>query len=237
MSTGEVLIDLAHVAVRFGAVTALHESNVQLRQGEFVALVGANGSGKTTLLHALHGLVPHSGARRVAAAGMGQAMVFQRPFVLRLSVWNNLRVGLWLAGVARAERRARAEESLRHTGLIELRDRPARTLSGGQQQRLALARAWAVRPAVLLLDEPTANLDPSAKHAIEAMLERFKADGTTIVMSTHNLGQAKRLATRVIHIDRGVIHSDLPTASFFGQQVDARTELFLKGGEMTWTLD
>ena len=236
MTAPPVLIEIAGAGVRFGAVTALHGIDLRLRGGEFVALVGANGSGKTTLLQLLHGLVPHTGTRQVAAAGAAQAMVFQRPLVLRLSVGNNLRIALWLGRVPAAERAARAAEALRRAGLTELRDRAARTLSGGQQQRLALARAWAVRPAVLLLDEPTANLDPSAKHAIEAMLERFKADGTTIVMSTHNLGQAKRLATRVIHLDRGAIHVDLPTARFFGEHVDARTDLFLKG-EMSWTLD
>jgi tungstate transport system ATP-binding protein len=108
-------------------------------------------------------------------------------------------------------------------------------LSGGQQQRLALARAWAVRPDVLFLDEPTANLDPSAKNEIEAMLARFAAAGMTLVMSTHNLGQAKRLASRVVYIDRGEIHVDLPTHAFFTEHVDGRADLFLKG-QLTWDM-
>ncbi|MGZ5892108.1 MAG: ATP-binding cassette domain-containing protein, partial [Caldimonas sp.] len=107
-------------------------------------------------------------------------------------------------------------------------ERPARTLSGGQQQRLALARAWAVRPDVLFLDEPTSNLDPAAKKEIEAMLTAFVADGMTLVMSTHNLGQAKRLATRVIYLEGGVLLADLPTERFFDQQVDARADRFLR---------
>ena len=94
-------------------------------------------------------------------------------------------------------------EALQRAGLADRAERPARTLSGGQQQRLALARAWAVRPDVLFLDEPTSNLDPAAKKEIEAMLAAFAADGMTLVMSTHNLGQAKRLATRVIYLDGG----------------------------------
>jgi len=233
MSAATEMLSLDRVGVRYGAVAALREVSLQVRRGDFIALVGANGSGKTTLLQALHGLVAHSGTRAVAAAATAQVMVFQRPFVLRLSVWNNLRVALWLARVPAHERAARATEALQRAGLLELRERPARALSGGQQQRLALARAWATRPALLFLDEPTANLDPSAKREIEAMLAHLKADGMTMVMSTHNLGQAKRLATRVVYLDRGDIRADLPTARFFGEHLDGRADLFLKG-ELRW---
>jgi tungstate transport system ATP-binding protein len=235
MST-DSMIALTGVTVRYGRVTALRDASLQLRRGDVLALVGANGSGKTTLLQALHGLVAHTGTRTVEADAAAQVMVFQRPFVLRLSVWNNLRVALWLAGVPAAARADRAAGALRRAGLLELRDRPARALSGGQQQRLALARAWATRPAVLFLDEPTANLDPSAKREVEALLAGFAADGMTLVMSTHNLGQAKRLATRVVYLDHGEIHADLPTARFFGEHLDARADLFLKG-ELTWNLE
>jgi tungstate transport system ATP-binding protein len=230
------MLQLADVSVRFGTVTALRGVNLRVARGEFVALVGANGSGKTTLLQALHGLVTHSGSRAVRADAAAQVMVFQRPFVLRLSVWNNLRVALWLAGVPRAERSERAAGALQRAGLLELRDRPARALSGGQQQRLALARAWATRPSVLLLDEPTANLDPSAKREVEALLAGFSADGMTLVMSTHNLGQAKRLATRVVYLDHGEICADLPTARFFGEHLDERADRFLKG-ELHWDVE
>ena len=214
------LLSLASVSVRFGAHAALTAVDMQVRRGEFVALVGSNGAGKTTLLHALHGLLPHSGIRRVGAGGVSQAMVFQRPFMLRLSVRNNLRVALWLAGVPRPERAARVLEALQRSGLADRAERPARTLSGGQQQRLALARAWAVRPDVLFLDEPTSNLDPAAKKKIEAMLAAFAADGMTLVMSTHNLGQAKRLATRVIYLDDGRVRADLPSERFFAEHAD-----------------
>lgn len=233
------ILSLDGAGVRFGTVTALRDVALQVHRGDFIALIGANGSGKTTLLQALHGLVPHTGTRVVDSRGAAQVMVFQRPFVLRLSVWNNLRLALWLASSARgervpaAERIARATQALQHAGLSALRDRPARALSGGQQQRLALARAWAVRPDVLFLDEPTANLDPSAKKEIEAMLAAFAAEGMTLVMSTHNLGQAKRLATRVVYLDHGIIRADLPTARFFHEHLDARAELFLKG-DLKW---
>ena len=159
MSASAPLLRLDRASVRYGALTALRDVSLQVERGEFVALVGANGSGKTTLLQALHGLVAHSGTREVAADAAAQVMVFQRPFMLRLSVWNNLRVALWLARLPARERAARATQALQRAGLAAMRDRPARALSGGQQQRLALARAWATRPAVLFLDEPTANLE------------------------------------------------------------------------------
>ena len=234
-----VMLRLDRVGVRYGAVAALTDVSLELARGDFIALIGANGSGKTTLLQTLHGGLTHTGTRTLAGPA-AQAMVFQRPFMLRLSVWNNLRVALWLADVPAAERIERATEALHHAGLFELRDRSARALSGGQQQRLALARAWATRPALLFLDEPTANLDPSGKREIEAMLARFAADGMTLVMSTHNLGQAKRLATRVIYLAHGRIRADLPTARFFSggadAPLDARVDLFLKG-ELTWDMD
>ena len=230
------LLRLDRASVRYGSVNALRDVSLSVARGEFIALIGANGSGKTTLLQALHGLLPHTGTRELAPSAQAQVMVFQRPFVLRLSVWNNLRVALWLARVPARDRALRAREALQRAGLLELRDRPARALSGGQQQRLALARAWATRPALLFLDEPTANLDPSAKKEVEAMLEKLKADGMTMVMSTHNLGQAKRLATRVVYLDHGAIRADLPTARFFGDHVDGRADLFLKG-ELKWDIE
>ncbi len=235
---GEVLLSLEQVGLRFGEVQALSEVSLQVRAGEFIALIGANGSGKTSLLSVLHGLVkPRSGRREVASAGaQAQVMVFQRPFMLSLSVWRNLMIALWLAKVPRQERRSRAEAALQRAGLAALRDRPARALSGGQQQRLALARAWARQPQILFLDEPTANLDPSAKAEVEALLASFKAEGMTLVMSTHNLGQAKRLASRVVYLDRGKICADLPSQEFFqAQHLDPRTELFLKG-ELKWDM-
>ena len=165
-------------------------------------------------------------------------MVFQRPFLLRLSVWNNIRIALWLTqpDVATALREERAEQALRRVGLGALRHRPARSLSGGEQQRLALARGWAVRPDILFLDEPTASLDPSAKKDVEALLADFAADGMTLVMSTHNLGQAKRLASRVVYMDEGRIDIDLPTSEFFASSTPGRAGLFLKG-ELSWSLD
>jgi tungstate transport system ATP-binding protein len=211
------LVQLRGAGVSYGAVRALAPLDFDVGRGEVIALVGANGSGKTTLLRVLHGVVAHDGTRRIGAAALRQAMVFQRPFLLRLSVWNNLRIALWLAERATPaeERHARAGEALARVGLEALAARPARALSGGEQQRLALARAWAARPQLLLLDEPTASLDPDAKAAVEKLLAGFAADGTTIVFSTHDLGQARRLATRIVHLDAGRIDLDAPAAEFF----------------------
>ena len=230
------VLSLRDASVRFGNVSALSGVSLEIAPGDFVALVGPNGAGKTTLLRALHGMLALQGTRIVGNPAAQQAMVYQRPFMLRLSVANNLRLALWLAKVPRNEWDERAGLALRRVGLGELADRPARALSGGQQQRLALARAWAVQPAVLFLDEPTASLDPSAKREVETLLAGFSAEGMTLVMSTHNLGQAKRLATRVVYLDHGRLAVDLPTARFFAEHVDGRAGQFLKG-ELTWALE
>jgi tungstate transport system ATP-binding protein len=224
--------------VRYGELVALQGVDFTLHRGECVALVGANGSGKTTLLRLLHGLlVPAAGRcerRPLQPEGRAPvaAMLFQRPFLLETTVLRNAGLGLWLRGVPRAERRARAHEALRRVGLDTLAARPARVLSGGQQQRLALARAWALRPDLLFLDEPTASLDPTAKREIESLIEQLAAD-TTVVLCTHNLGQAKRLAQRVAYLEGGRLLVDLPTARFFTDELPAEAAQFLRG-EMPW---
>ena len=240
--TAEPLVALHGASVDFDGVQALRHASFTLHRGECVALVGANGSGKTTLLRLLHGLVdaqaPDSG--RVERHALQRearlpvlAMLFQRPFLLSLSVRRNLLLGLWLRGVPPAERPARVADALRRVGLEAFAERPARALSGGQQQRLALARAWALQPDVLLLDEPTASLDPSAKREIEALVEEITAAGVTVVLSTHNLGQVKRLATRVVYLEHGRIVVDLPTARFFSDQLPPEADQFLRG-ELPW---
>ena len=223
------LLSLVDASVRFGEVLALNDVSLHVGRGEFIALVGLNGSGKTTLLRALHGMLPRQAQPVLATGPVRQAMVFQRPFMMRLSVANNLRLALWLADVPRAQWPALVAAALQRVGLQGLERRPARTLSGGQQQRLALARAWSVKPALLFLDEPTASLDPSAKREVENLLAGFAAEGMTLVMSTHNLGQAKRLASRVVYMEGGEIHADLPTAEFFNGRLQGRAQAFLKG--------
>lgn len=235
MKADEVLLSLHDVGVRFGDVQALQGVSLAVNAGDVIALVGSNGCGKTTLLRALHGVVRHRGERRVHRASLRQAMVFQRPFMLRLSALANVKLALWLAGVSAGERAERAERALARVGLAEFARRPARALSGGQQQRLALARAWATQPEILFLDEPTASLDPSAKKEVETLLAGFVADGMTLVMSTHNLGQAKRLASRVVFLDGGRVELDLPTDWFFSDRLEGRANRFIKG-DIAWEL-
>lgn len=233
------LISLQHASVHFVRNTALHDVSLTLHRGERLALVGANGSGKTTLLRLLHGLLPCTG-QRIEHGLLPEdrrpvaAMLFQKPFLMRLSVRRNVLLGLWLNGVPAAQRSTRCEQALRRVGLWEQGPRPARELSGGQQQRLALARAWALRPDILFLDEPTASLDPSAKREVEALITDFARDGLTLVMSTHNLGQAKRLATRVAYLEAGRLVVDRPVDAFFRDPLPHEAAQFLKG-ELPWT--
>jgi tungstate transport system ATP-binding protein len=239
-AVGAPLLRLQQAGVRFGQRQALAPIDLELHRGERLVLVGANGSGKTTLLRLIHGLVPHNGQRRwLAASARGDgrapvtAMLFQRPFLLSLSVRRNLMLALWLAGVPRLARAARADAALARVGLQADADRPARALSGGQQQRLALARAWMLSPELLLLDEPTASLDPAAKREVEALIDAFARDGVTLVMSTHNLGQAKRLATRVAYLEAGRVVVDLPVNRFFSEPLPTAAAQFLRA-ELPW---
>ena len=196
-------------------------------------ILGPNGAGKSTLLRLLHGLVtPTRGS--VTWGGMtvrpaGQAMVFQRPVLLRRSAAGNLRHALALAGVRGREAARRTADALSGVGLDAIADRPARVLSGGEQQRLALARAWALAPEVLFLDEPTSSLDPAAARAVESIVRDIGARGTTIVMTTHQLAQARRLADDVVLLSAGraVEHTD--AAEFFRQPASEEGRLFLEG--------
>ena len=214
--------------VRFGHVTALSNINLTIQTGERVALVGSNGSGKSTLLRLLHGLVAPSNGQVHHDHTKAQAMLFQRPYMLRTSALNNVALGLWLRGLRWRDAQAQAFTALQRVGLADVARRSAKTLSGGQQQRLALARAWVLQPDVLLLDEPTASLDPHAKREVEALLGELAGQpsqqpaphhghrhGMTLIFASHNLGQVKRLATRVIYLEQGRVLADLPTADFF----------------------
>ena len=238
-SPAPALISLHGASVRFGERTALQGIDLALLKGERLALIGSNGSGKTTLLRLLHGLLPTSAGRReVQGAVPGgppprMAMLFQKPFMLNLSVRRNLLLGLWLSGVPGPARAARASAALQRVGLSAEADRPAGNLSGGQQQRLALARAWALQPDILFLDEPTASLDPSAKREVEDLVDDLGRSGVTVVMSTHNLGQAKRLSTRVVYLEGGRVVADAPTEFFFSTTLPPEAASFLRG-ENPW---
>lgn len=237
VAAGRPLVSLEQASVRYGDVQALAPLSLTVRAGERIALVGANGSGKTTLLRALGGAIDGVPRRLHATAGAPPpvtAMVAQKPFLISFSARWNVQLALWLQGVPRAGRRARADAALARVGLQAHAGRSAPALSGGQQQRLALARAWAMQPALLLLDEPTASLDPSAKREVERLLASFADDGVALVMSTHNLGQAKRLATRVVCLDAGVVVADRPVDAFFNEPLPDAAAAFLRG-ELPWS--
>jgi len=223
-----VLFDLRAVSVHLAGVAALRDCSLRIHTGERVALVGANGSGKSTLLRCLHGLLAPTAGQMVCARG-AQAMVFQHPFLLRASCQTNVALGLWLAGRPWRQARQQAFEALARVGLQDLAARSARRLSGGQQQRLALARAWSLQPQVLLLDEPTASLDPAAKKEVEDLMAEFAAAGTTLVFASHNLGQVKRLASRVIYLEAGRVRVDAPTERFFDRAWPNAATPFLQG--------
>ena len=230
--------------VHFGrpatAVRALSEITLSIAPGERVALEGANGCGKSTLLRLLHGLAQATAGQVIRDPAVRQAMLFQRPHLLRLSVQGNIALGLWLRGTRWREANAQALIALERVGLRDQATRLARKLSGGQQQRVALARAWALHPQVLLLDEPTASLDPHAKREVEALIGEFSnssspnaLDSMTLVFASHNLGQVKRLASRVIYLEQGRVLADLPVKDFFGgsllQTHFPAAHLFVKG--------
>jgi tungstate transport system ATP-binding protein len=216
-------------AIRAGEVTILSGLTLTIAAGTPTVLIGPNGSGKTTLLRAAMGLIPLTRGRiswggRDSATAAHRAIVFQRPVMLRRSAAGNIAYALAAAGVPRAQHQSRIDELLTLVGLAGMGERPARRLSGGEQQRLALARALARDPAVLFLDEPTASLDPAATKAIEDIVRAVSARGVKVVMSTHDLGQAKRLAGDVALLHRGrLIEQGLAQDFFAGPQTeDAR---------------
>lgn len=204
------------------------------------AIIGPNGAGKSLLLRVCHGLVkPTAGDVRWTGANgtdpaKSQAMVFQRPIMLRRSVAANVDYALKLRGMAKPERTRRIDEVLGFTGLRRFATAPARVLSFGEQQKLALARAWALRPEVLFLDEPTASLDPSATYAIEQIVAQIRAGGTRILMTTHDLGQAKRLADEIVFMYRGRILEKAPAAEFFAGPKNDLAQAFLRGELLWW---
>jgi len=209
------------LSAQTGAQLALREVSLRIAAGERIALVGSNGSGKSTLLRLINGLLLPLQGQVHAQTGISQAMLFQRPHMLRLSVIRHVALSLWLRGTPWTAARAQALQALQRVGLADLADRAARTLSVGQQQRVAMAQALAMEPALLLLDEPTASLDPHAKREVEALMEDFARSHpqAAMVFASHNLGQVKRLAQRVIYLEGGRVLADLPVTDFFNPAV------------------
>ena len=221
-----------------GGAEILRDVSLKITAGAPTLLIGANGAGKSVLLRLLHGLLKPSAGRVFWAmppehAARRQAMVFQRPVLLRRSVLANTLYPMALAGVVREDRDARAEEALALVGLADRAADPARKLSVGQQQRLALARAAALQPELLFLDEPSASLDPAATRAVEEIVLTLAQRGTKIVMTTHDLAQARRLAGDVVFLHRGSVLEQAPAEAFFQQPASTTARAFLRG-ELVW---
>lgn len=232
-------LELRSVSYTVNGHVLLRNISHTLHPGVRTIVLGPNGAGKSLLLRLCHGLLaPSSGSVQwkgpsAEHARWRQAMVFQRPVLLRRSVAANIAYALHLRGFSRHERARRVRQALELTGLAALAHRSARVLSGGEQQRTALARAWALQPEVLFLDEPTSNLDPAATRAVEEVIQMFRRAGTKIVMTTHDLGQARRLADEVLFLNRGQLLEYRPAADFFAEPRSADARAFLRG-ELLW---
>ena len=233
-------LTIQDVSFEIGGIRLIKDLNCTLEAGPRTMILGANGAGKSLFLRLCHGLIRPTTGRVLWQGAKGrdpadaQAMVFQRPVMLRRSVAANVDYALKLRGMAAAERRAAVEDALGHTGLRRLADNPARVLSVGEQQKLALARAWALQPEVLFLDEPTASLDPAATHAVEQIINAIDAAGTRIVMTTHDLGQARRLGDEVMFLNRGRLLEKALAERFFSEPENDLAQAFLKGQLLWW---
>jgi tungstate transport system ATP-binding protein len=217
----------------------LERLNVRFEPDGRSFIIGPNGAGKSLTLRIAHGLLkPTSG--RVVWNGDGsnsfareQAMVFERPVLLRRTAMANIEYALAQRGITGDEGRCKAEEALTRTGLLDFAQRNARVLSSGEQQRLALARAWAVDPQVLFLDEPTAVLDPSATRQVEQIIAAIADTGTKIIMTTHDMGQARRLSDEILFFNKGTLVERAPVAQFFEAPESDEARAFVKG-ELLW---
>jgi tungstate transport system ATP-binding protein len=232
-------LQLSGVAWEAGGQRRLDGIDLSIEAGARTIVLGPNGAGKSLLLRLCHGLLQPSagkiawrGSAAAEAAGH-QAMVFQRPIMLRRSVAANVGYALKLRGLNGHDRRARTAAALTRTGLSHLAAQPARALSVGEQQRLALARAWAIEPEILWLDEPTASLDPAATFAVEGIIEAMHRAGCKIVMTTHDLVQARRLADEIVFLHHGRLLERQPADRFFANPATAEGAAFV-AGTLSW---
>lgn len=236
MTSAAILPLVVHnLCYEIGGKQLLDGISFRTDAGPRTLVLGPNGAGKSLLLRLCHGLLQPS-AGTIAWAGTPpdkarrcQAMVFQRPVLLRRSTAANITYVLRLQGIPRRQRRAIMMEALELAGLLPLMAQPARVLSGGEQQRLALARAWALKPQVLFLDEPTASLDPAATRAVETLLDHIHHTGTKIIMTTHDLGQARRLADEVLFLHHGRLVECALAPAFFSNPQSKEAAAFLEG--------
>jgi len=234
MSTADLPIRFEDVTIAARAVSLLDRVTLAFAAGEPTVLIGPNGAGKTTLLRAAMGLAPPSRGRITwggdeHSAPTHRAIVFQRPTMLRRTAVANIRYALRAAHIPHARHKREIEALLALVGLEHAAGRPARRLSNGEQQRLALARALARDPAVLFLDEPTASLDPASTKAIEDVIRAVSQRGIKVVLSTHDLGEARRLAGEIVLLHRGQIVETGPASAFFAAPQTAEARKFVAG--------
>jgi tungstate transport system ATP-binding protein len=225
---------LDRVSLRAGGTTMLDRLSLTITPGTPTLLVGSNGSGKTSLLRLCMGLAAPSAGTitwggRTDGGQARRAILFQRPVMLRRSAAANVAYGLAQAGCPRRLRAERTAELLDRVGLLGLAERPARRLSGGEQQRVALARALAREPEILLLDEPTASLDPAATRHVEDIILMAAQSGTKIVMASHDLGQVRRLAGDVVFLARGCLCEQASAEAFFDRPSSSEAAAFIRG--------
>jgi len=223
-----------HVGILAGGVAILDGISLTISPGSPTLVIGPNGAGKTTLLRAAMGLINVTSGRinwngQVMDTPKRYAIVFQHPTMLRRGAAGNVRYALAAANVPRASRSDRIAELLALVGLDHLARRPARRLSAGEQQRLALARALARDPVALFLDEPTASLDPAASKAIEDIIRSLTVRGVKVVMSTHDIGQARRLAGDIVLLHRGRLVEAGHAADFFAKPRSEEAKKFIAG--------
>ena len=223
-----------NLVVEFQGKHILGPINLQIDKGDIAVILGPNGSGKTSLLKALHGILKlKMGTLKwscLKAESIGKQMfVFQTPIMLRRSVFENLTYPLLLRKTPKAQANHRAEQWLDRIDLRALMQVPATRLSGGEKQKLALARALITEPEMLFLDEPCASLDGKTTFEIESLLQNCVAGGTTIMMSTHDLGQAKRLAKNIYFLNKGTLESVQPAKTFFVKPLSQNAGKFIAG--------
>ena len=234
-AANDVLLRLNHVSVLADGKSLLTDINLEVHVGKSIVVLGANGAGKTTLLKLCNGILAATQGTVLAPPLHDQALIFQRPPLLARSVLDNVRFVLAARGVAEPARTEQARAALLACDLSAIASRHARLLSGGEQQRLALARAWACKPKLLLADEPTANLAPTATREVERLIQSVQSvqcvngQGTTLLLSTHNVAQAKRLAHRIVFLDGGRIVEDRPAADFFVSPQSAAARSYFDG--------
>jgi tungstate transport system ATP-binding protein len=232
-------LEVVGLSFEVGGHQLISDVRLRFEAGVKSFIIGPNGAGKSLLLRLCHGLLtPSAGAilwngDRRAQHRQRQGMVFQHPVLLRRTVIGNVEYALKVHGIRARACRERALEVLGETGLQPLANQPARVLSGGEQRRLALARAWSLEPRVLFLDEPAAHLDPAASAAVEKIILRISESGTKIIVTSHDIGQVRRLADEVIFMHQGRVLEQSPRHRFFSGPISPEANAFI-AGRLLW---